>query len=213
MKRHGIPFGLLVVWIVVLLAGCGTGTSAKREPTGSLGSALELSPPAQADAPTSPPPEADSSAPVEPDTVIVEQQPAPPSSAPATPEPAPVPVPVSDTRTGGGFTVTLTADRSTVEAGGTVNLRLDVAGSREGAYFPSGQEFDLKIYDGSGNAVWVWSADKGFLMVVVPLDGEVARSYGASWQAASLAGGRFRIDGIFCVAETPTPTVFVEVVE
>ena len=67
-----------------------------------------------------------------------------------------------------GVQVSVDADRDVYAPGDTIFLDLTITNPTDTPVtlrFPSGQRYDFMILDASGESVWTWSADKGFIQV------------------------------------------------
>jgi hypothetical protein len=60
-------------------------------------------------------------------------------------------------------------------------------------HFPSGQSFDLKIYDEAGEIVYTWSAGKFFTLIIRDNQlGPGERTYGFAVPLGALRPGRYK---------------------
>lgn len=97
-----------------------------------------------------------------------------------------------------GFTVAL--DSPAYSQGGTLRARLTLRSSAPDPiqlHFPSGQSFELKIYDASGTAVDTWSKDKLFPMIIRDeAFGPGEKTFAVTMPLqGSLGPGRYTVEG------------------
>jgi len=95
------------------------------------------------------------------------------------------------------FTIGLDALRHTV--GNNMAVRLTLRSTLPDPirlHFPSGQSFDLKIYNEAGDIVYTWSADKLFILVIRDEQfGPGERTYGFPVPLLNLQPGRYKAQG------------------
>ena len=95
------------------------------------------------------------------------------------------------------FTIALDALR--YQAGRDMGVRLTLRSTLADPitlHFPSGQSFDLKIFNDAGEGVYTWSADKLFTQVIRDEQfGPGERTYGFPVPLGNLAPGRYTAQG------------------
>jgi hypothetical protein len=106
--------------------------------------------------------------------------------------------------TGSEVSFTIALDSARYVSGSTMNVRLTLRNTHTDPlllHFPSGQSFDLKIFDAAGNTVYVWSADKMFPAVIRDEQiGPGERTYGFAVPLGALAPGRYKAQGYLTTA-------------
>ena len=105
------------------------------------------------------------------------------------------------------FTIGLDAPR--YQPGGNLAVRLTLRSTHPDAvklHFPSGQSFDLKIYDEGGTPVYTWSADKLFIQMIRDEQfGPGERTYGFQVRLGTLRPGRYKAQGFL----TTSPQMYL----
>lgn len=95
------------------------------------------------------------------------------------------------------FTIGL--DKLSYQVGGSMGVRLSQRSTLPESialHFPSGQSFDLKIYNDAGSIVYVWSADKLFAAIVRDEKfGPGERTYGFAVPLGRLQPGKYKVQG------------------
>ena len=89
---------------------------------------------------------------------------------------------------------TMALDAARYQAGSNMAVRLTLRSTQADPiplHFPSGQSFDLKIYNSAGDIVYTWSADKIFTLIIRDEQfGPGERTYGLPVPLGTLAQGR-----------------------
>jgi hypothetical protein len=103
---------------------------------------------------------------------------------------------------------TLAIDGVRYPAGGLLNARLTLRNTTEAPiplHFPSGQSYDLKIYDAAGAVVYQWSKGRAFTMIIRDEDfGPGERSYALTAPLDGLAPGHYTVEAYI----TTEPVVY-----
>ena len=95
------------------------------------------------------------------------------------------------------FTIGLDAPR--YQAGSNMAVRLTLRSTHPDPvtlHFPSGQSYDLKIFNEAGDTVYVWSAGRAFTLIIrdEPF-GPGERTYGFPVPLGDLPPGRYSVQG------------------
>ena len=105
------------------------------------------------------------------------------------------------------FTIGLDAPRYPV--GSSMAVRLTLRSTHPDPvtlHFPSGQSFDLKIFNEKGDSVYTWSADKFFTLIIRDETfGPGERTYGFPVPLGNLPAGRYRAQGFL----TTSPRMYL----
>ena len=95
------------------------------------------------------------------------------------------------------FTIAL--DALQYPAGGEMNVRLTLRSTLPDPFtlvFPSGQSYDLKIFNEAGDIAYTWSADKAFILIYREEKfGPGERTYGFPIPLGNLPPGRYKAQG------------------
>jgi hypothetical protein len=100
-----------------------------------------------------------------------------------------------------GFTIALDGHTYEASENAEIIVRLTLRSSHPdpmNLVFPSGQSYDLKIYNDKGEAVYVWSADKIFPAIFrTETFGPGEKTYALSVPIGRLPRGRYAVEGYF----------------
>jgi len=110
--------------------------------------------------------------------------------------------------TGRELSFTVALDSARYAPGSTLGVRLTLRSTNPDPLtltYPSGQTYDLKIFDESGKTVYTWSAGRVFIMIFRQEKfGPGERSYGVTVPLGELPPGRYRVQAYL----TTNPQLF-----
>jgi hypothetical protein len=97
-----------------------------------------------------------------------------------------------------GFTIALDGHAYRAQPNAEINVRLTLRSSHPeplALVFPSGQDYDVKIYNDKGETVYVWSADKLFPLIFrSEMFGPGEKTFAVNVPIGQLAPGRYAVE-------------------